>query len=252
MKKPGRPSNRRRKASPSARLRPFWVPIALALALVAGAAAFIVAWPGFDPAHVDVTGNRTVPRGDILARAAIAPHVNMWLQSPRAIARRIEALPYVRSAHVFRIPPSTVVVAVNERTPFAVVRSGAQSVLVDRDLRELALDPADSALPQFALRRPDADFEVGGFLADPSAIAMRDDYDAMIAAHVVPVRLSFDRFGGLVATVRGGVRILLGNDDDLSKKLSLVDPILAQVVRKQRHVAAVDLRAPGTPVVVFK
>ena len=74
----------------------------------------------------------------------------------------------------------------------------------------------------------------------------------MIAAHVVPLELTFDRYGGLVATVRGGIRILFGDDADLEKKLTLVNPILSQLVRARGRVDAVDLRAPSTPVLVYK
>jgi cell division protein FtsQ len=242
---------RRRKVSATARLRPFWIPIAVIGIIAVAAGAFVVAWPGFEPKYVAVTGNRLVPRSEILARAAVAAHINMWLQNTGAMATRIEAIPYVASVGVYRLPPASIVISVRERTPFAVVRSGQRVVLVDRDLRVLQDAPYDSTLPQFVLK-PGVALDAGRFLTEPSAVAMRDDYDAMIAAHVVPLELSFDRFGGLVATVRGGVQILLGDDADLTKKLALVDPILAQIVRKQRHVSAVDLRAPGTPVLVFK
>jgi len=251
MKK-GRPANRRRKASAAARVRPYWIPIAIAAVLLAGGAAFVVAWPGFVPSRIDVVGNRVVPRAEILADAAVARRVNMWLQSPGSISARVEKIPYVAVAHVYRLPPSSVIISVKERVPFAVVRSGPRAVLVDRELRVLQPAPLDSTLPSFVLRAPDVELDPGSFVTAPGAVALRADYDAMIAAHVIPIRLAFDRFGGLVATVRGGVRVLLGDDGDMDEKLSLVDPILAQVVRKQRRVATVDLRAPGTPVIVFK
>lgn len=232
-------------------MRPFWLPIAIGLLLVSAAVGFAVTWPGFEPTRIDVTGNAVVPRAQILQRAGVAPHVNMWLQNTRAMATRVEAIPYVAGTRVYRLPPSTVIVAVRERVPFALVQGVAATVLIDRDLRVLQL--ADGrALPEFVLPERDLALEPGRFLTDPKAVAMRDDYEAMIAAHVVPLKLEFERYNGLVATVRGGVRILLGDDADLAKKLALVDPILAQVVRKQQRVAAVDLRAPGTPVLVFK
>jgi cell division protein FtsQ len=244
-------SPRRRKASATARLRPFWIPIVgIAVIAIAGG-AFAVAWPGFEPKYVQVAGNRIVSRSEILAHAAVAGRVNMWLQNTGAMATRVRGIPYVDSVAVYRLPPATVVISVSERTPFAVVRSDERAVLVDRDLRVLQPAPDDSTLPQFVLK-PGVVLEPGRFLTEPAAVALRDDYAAMIAARVVPLQLTFDQFGGLVAVVRGGVRILLGDDADLSKKLALVDPILAQVVRKQRRIAAVDLRAPATPVLVFK
>jgi hypothetical protein len=46
--------------------------------------------------------------------------------------------------------------------------------------------------------------------------------------------------------------VLLGDDEDIEKKIALIDPILAQTAKAGRHVATLDLRAPNTPVVVYK
>ncbi|HEY1653699.1 MAG TPA: FtsQ-type POTRA domain-containing protein [Candidatus Tumulicola sp.] len=251
MKK-GRPPGRRRKPSPTARVRPFWVPIAVAALTSLGAGAFVVSWSGFRPRQIVVTGNAIVPRAEILARAAISGNVNMWLQNTGAIADRVRTIPYVSSARVFRLPPASIVIVVRERVPFAVVASGDSVAAVDRDLRVLQTVAGDRPMPRFVLDVPEGALQPGRFLTEAKALAMRDDYEAMIAAHVVPLQLQYDRYDGLVATVRGNVRILFGDDGDLEKKLPLVDPILAQVVRKQQRVAAVDLRAPRTPVLVFK
>jgi cell division protein FtsQ len=250
--KPPRKSPRRQKKSPAARLRPFRVLFAFAALLLAGAIAALVTWPGFSPRDVVVSGNRIVPTAEILQRAAIAPHVNMWLQDPRAIASRVESIAYVDTASVRRIPPVTMRIAVTERTPFALLRSGSSAAIVDRSLRVLALaatsDPSD--LPVLTANSG-VPLVVGSSVTDPAVTNLRDDYLAMVDAHVIPVALRLDRYGGLIAVVRGGVQVLLG-DGDLEKKLPLVDPILAQIASKQRRVAAIDLRAPGTPVLVYR
>jgi cell division protein FtsQ len=235
-----------------ARLRPFWVLFAIAVVAVAVLGTFAVFWPGFDPKEVEITGNRVVTRADILAQADIAPDRNLWLQSGRAIQRRIERIPYIATAHVHRFFPASVLIDVTERTPFAIVHDADAKALVDHDLRvlESPVTAASSQLPVLTVRGY-FDVEPGKFLNVPAVLTLRDAYDTMVAAHVVPTALALDRFGGLVATVRGNIQVLLGDGDDLNKKLALVDPILAQIVRKQRHVAAIDLRAPNTPVLVY-
>lgn len=242
---------RRSKASAAARLRPFWALIILGVFVVAALSVFCITWPGFAPRAVTVGGNKVVPRAEIVGRAGVSTHLNLWLQNPHAIATRIEAIPYVERADVHRVPPATIAIWVTERSPFAILRSGDDEAVIDRTLRVLGPVPPGIALPVFELgnvRLPDP----GTFVTSPRAAALRNDYDALVGAHVIPVSLRFDRFGGLVATMSDGIRVLLGDDDDLSTKLRLIDPILAQVVRKSRRVAAVDLRAPGTPVIVYK
>lgn len=225
--------------------------IALCALLVLVALAVAAVWPGFDPKTVGVTGNERVPRSEILDRAAIASDQSMWFQSVGAISRRIEAIPYIASASVRRLPPASILILVSERTPFAVVQSGDDAAVVDRDLRVLQEATGAQTLPVFSVK-PGLALVPGAFLTQTGIVTLRDDYEAMIAAHVSPRELELDRFGGLVATMRDGIRVLLGDENDFGKKLALVDPILSQVVANQRQVAAIDLRAPAAPVIVYR
>jgi hypothetical protein len=52
--------------------------------------------------------------------------------------------------------------------------------------------------------------------------------------------------------MRGGLRLLFGSESDMSGKVRLAQAILAQVVGHQSRVAAVDLRAPAAPVLVYR
>jgi cell division septal protein FtsQ len=244
-------ARRRRKKSPAARLRPFWILIVLMLALATAAGYLFVTWPGLFPQSIVVTGERVVSRGEILAKAQIEMHRNLWLQSPRAMEARIERIPYIATAAVHRIPTANVAIEVTERTPFAILTSGGASVLVDHDLRVLQPDDGTQALPRIVVGKTIA-LTPGTFVRDSDARELRDDDDTLVAGHVVPATLSQDKYGELVVTMHNGIRILLGDDDDLQKKVRMIDPILSQLGRSSRPIAAIDLRAPNTPVVVYK
>ncbi len=246
---PTRSKVRRSKSSATRQLRQFWIVIAVAVGVAVVGGGLAITWPGFQPRTIVVSGNRSVSRAEIVGRSGISTHVNMWLQNPRAIAARIASIPDIGSVRVYPIPPATVRIWVTERTPFAIARAGAQEAVLDRDLRVLSDDAPVATLPVFLLDEKTA-LEPGMFLHQADAFALRDDNDALLAAHVAPIELSFDRYGGLIAVVRGGVKILFG-DGDLEKKVALVNPILAQVGGK-RHIAAIDLRAPSTPVVDYR
>ena len=242
---------KRRKKNAAARLRPFWILIGFLILLGVAAATGAVLWPGFTPKAIDVSGNHNASRAEIVAKAAIAPNVNIWLQNPRAIEARVASIPYVGAVHVHRVPPATIAIDVTERIPFAVVTEGSQAVLVDRDLRVLQAANAPSDLVTFTLRSG-SDLSPGVFLKTADAIRFKTSYDELIAARVVPIALGYDKFDGLVATMRGGIRVMLGDDDEMARKIALIDPILAQVVRKGKPADAIDLRAPNTPVVDYK
>ncbi len=243
-------AQKRRRKSPGARLRPFWMLFAV-LAVAAGVGLYYAAtWPGFFPKHVSVSGNRLVTSRRILAQAQIASDSNLWLQNMGAAERRIEAIPYVKDASIHRLLPADAHIVITERAPFAVVRSGSEKVLVDHDLRVLQDDDGSVSVPLMVVKTviPPA----GAFIRDVSVQRLRNDDDALAQAHVAVRSLRFDRFDDLVATTRGGISLLLGDDDDLAKKTPLIDPIISQVSAGGRRLAALDLRAPNTPVVVYK
>lgn len=248
-------SARRRKRSAAARIRPFWMPIALGGAAVVIALVVAALWPGFDPEVINVSGNQRVSSGQILSRAAIASHESIWLQNTGAIEARIEAIPYIATASIHRIPPSAIAIEVRERVPFAILRSGDDAVVVDRALRVLApagdAEADAGARPVFVVK-PGLDLAMGRFATTRDALSLRDAYDAMAAKRIEPLELSLDRFGGLVVTLPGGLRLLLGSETDLERKLGLAQAILAQLVHDRRRVAAIDLRAPATPVLIYR
>jgi cell division septal protein FtsQ len=242
---------RRRKPSLTARVRPFWVPIILVAAVIAAALVAAAMWPGFYPRRIVVSGNSQVSRPEILARAHVSPNRSIWLQNTGAMRRRIEAIPEIATASILPMPSGVLRIRVTERRPFAILRNRAESVVVDRALRVLMPTSGDESLPEFTVEGS-AELTPGEFVATTSTLALRDAYDAMAARHITPAGLSFDRYGGLVVTLRNGLRVLIGQQNDLAQKLTLVDAILMQVVRSQRRIAAIDVRAPGTPVVVYR
>lgn len=242
---------RRRKPSAAARIRPFRLAIgAVGTLAVAGLAALAV-WPGFFPKDVTVAGNHRVNRDEILARAAISAHESIWIQSTGAMARRIERIPYIRRATVHRVPPASLRIVVTERTPLLELRLPSGDWLADRDLRILQPAYGDAGLPVLILST-DVSVDSGSYLRGSQATRLRDAYERLAAHGIVASQLRLDRFGGLVVTIQGGMQLLLGGDEDLDRKIVLANAILAQVVPKQRRVAAIDLRAPGAPVLVYR
>jgi cell division protein FtsQ len=238
---------RRRRSRPGAALRPFWFVGVALLAVVAAGAYFLITWPGFHPKHVRVTGNHLVSTAEILQRAHVARGRNIWLQSAGAIATRVEAIPYVRTVRVHRIPPADVVIAVTERKPFAVVRSGGESALVDDVLRVLQPAPASTTLPVIAVNPPVA-LVPGRFLRQQRVAAMRATLISLREHDLNVIEVDDDQ-GDVTAVLAGGVRVLLGDQNDVGAAIPLVEPILTRFALLGRFVASIDLRSPSTPVV---
>lgn len=247
MSRPRKPVARR-KRSAADRLKPFWILLVLFIAVFGLGGYYATTWPGFRAHQIAVVGNRRVTAKNILHHAAINRRINIWLQNMRAAADRVATIPNVGQVTIRRAFPATVTIVVHERFPFAVIRSGSSTIVIDRDLRVLDTKPGPS-LPRFVLRIQTP--APGKSVRDDRVVRLRDDYEQLETAHVIVTSLRYDRFGDLAAVTPRGVQLLLGGDDEeFARKVSLIGPILSQTAGKK--IAAIDLRAPGTPVVRYK
>jgi cell division septal protein FtsQ len=228
--------------------------VVVVLAFVVWGGWRIEALPMFRDTSVTVTGLSPashVSRADVLARAALDPQGNVWLLDRGAIERRIEAIPYVASAHVSVRPPASVTLEISERAIDGCVRDGSQIATIDGDRRVLAAGCDRPSAPLYEIRGP-IDARAGTFLQSPELIALQNDRKVLAPAGDSYRSYAHDTYGELEATLRDGIVVKFGDDDDLERKQSLVGPILAQVSGEGRPVSALDVRAVATPVVEYR
>jgi cell division protein FtsQ len=230
-------------------MRVFAFFITLAL-LASGYMGFRVAtWPGFDAKHIVVIGNVHVSAAEVLKRAAIPNNRNIWLFGKHAAEARIDALPWIRTAQIHRTLPASVHIVVFERMPAACVHSASARYLVDATAHVIETDCTafrnlvDIDWQKLPLQHP------GGVLEGDVVRRLLRDATSLRDQSLDPVLVGLDRFGGLDATLRGGLRVRFGDDRDVARKASLVEPILQAYGARTRDVAVIDLRAPTTPVV---
>jgi hypothetical protein len=249
-----RPLPRRRKASLAARVRPFWI---LGIVLIAGLSWGLYALAGapwFRVARVgiEVPLGSPVSREQVRGAAAIGSDANVWLLRTGAMARRIEAIPYVDRATVHRgqFPQPFVELSATVRRPSACLRGGGREVTIDASARVLQ---AGCALPGAA--RIDAGRDrlpaPGAWIADPDVNRLLADARVLADAELAVRNLGRDRWGGLEAVDVTGLTLRFGDDADLAAKAALVAPVRTGIGSKRR-LRAIDLRAPATPVVQFR
>lgn len=251
MKTSPRTLRRRKKPSLLARVRVFWLLIVVILAGIGYGAYSLASLPQLrvHAILVNVSGD-TVTEAAVLDAAHIDRDANAWLLDTRAIATRIEAIPYVARAHVSRRLPATIAITVTERVPFACVHDGTRIVTIDDTPRILQEGCAVLTLPQIDARNAPLDVP-GKRIDDADITTLLADLGTLAAAHVTVRSVSHDRFDGLDAVDPLGVRLRFGSDADLAKKAALVGPVRA-ATRSSRKIRVIDLRAPGTPIVEFE
>jgi hypothetical protein len=250
----GRALPKRRKPSLAARVMPFWiVGLALVALLVWGGTLLArSSWFTVTRVGVDVPLGSPVSRERVRAAAAIGRDANVWLLNTRAIARRIEAIPYVDRASVHRgqFPQPFVELTATVRRPTACLRGAGGEVTIDATSRVLQTGCATTALALINAGTAKVPAP-GGTVANAEIARLLGDAQVLADASLAVRSLGRDRWGGLEAVDVTGVTLRFGEDGDLAKKALLVEPVRAGIGKK-RPVRAIDLRAPGTPTVEFR
>lgn len=102
------------------------------LLLVIGAMSGCIFSPKFNITNVGVSNNINVSTGEILSTADVPLGVNIFNISDRKIISQVEALPYIKSAKLYRKFPSTVILKVEEREPYAIVKYLESFAIADK------------------------------------------------------------------------------------------------------------------------
>ena len=200
---------------------------------------------------VTVMGASAVSDSEITAAASIQPGDSLVRMSTSAAADRIEALPRVGRADVYRTWRRDVVIEVVERIPVLQAAAGGLQprwVLIDREGVVIGAGD-DASLPEIVLRG--APPSLGAHVGDNTALAnaysvwrglsgpLRTDVHRYIANSQDELRLE----------LRRGVIINFGRAERIDEKVRAIGAVLADIA--QREIVEIDVRAPSRPVVVL-
>jgi len=226
--------------------------LAGAALLAFGAVAYVVARQSslFALETLDVRGGTPAIRAEV--RAALADEVGTSLLrvGDSELARRLAALPDVRSFTFDRSFPHTLRVVVRRERPVLVVRRvpGRDAFLVAASGRVLRLlpHPRLSHLPRLWVRS-DVRPTVGGALPPAMLDAARATAAAAAVRLPAGVRLVRETRAELTLVLASGLEVRLGDAGDLRLKLAIARRVLA-ALGPGVTAGYVDVSVPERPV----
>jgi cell division protein FtsQ len=187
---------------------------------------------------IDVTGASRVSTARVIARGHLDEPTNaLWLDE-RAVERRLERHPWISDARVSVALPSTVRVAVVERTPLAVATDRFGAVYVAADGTALGRADDDAGLPLIE--------STGGRDAAAAALGVMP---AGLRAAVASVTVIDD--GSLEIRLHDDSTVKYGSAERLAAKALVLARILAWADANGEQLTGVDVSAPGAPAVAF-
>lgn len=214
--------------------------------LVAGALA-IERSPLVELAEVEVVGVERLSEDDVRLAAALPLGTSTLRLDLAAADRRVEELPWVRSADIRRRDPLTVRISIEERRPVMTVAAAGRRVLVDADGMVMGEGGAES-LPVLALATgpiPRPGDELTRHPAAWNALAVYTGLPGPLRPQVQRVDAVGPDEAELV--LRSGTRVRFGRADRLDEKARTLGALLDELDVPAR---TIDVRAPSNPVIV--
>ena len=218
------------------------------IAAVFVAAVVALAWgltftPLFHAKVVRVEGTKRLSTRQVMRIAQVTPRVNVFHLDTSAAVRRLEQSPWVAAAAVTVQLPSTVVIAVTERTPVSLVRDQGGGV---------SLVAADGVVVGAATGREPMPL-IGG--ADVAAIpdAAVIHAGALAAGSMSPQlrseagSIEVGPDGSLLVLLRTGVAVSYGQPSDLQAKEQALEAVLTWAQQQGKKVVAIDVTVPAAP-----
>lgn len=209
----------------------------LVLAILAGAAWALLGSSLLVVRHEEVTGNKLVPAGRVLAAADIRRGTPLASVNTAAAARRVEQIAQVLTARVTRSFPDTVVITVRERTPALAVASAGRFALIDGSgvtIRWSGTKPAGMPV----LRLPPA--QLRGNPGVRAVVTILGRLPRKLRRQVVSV--SAGAPAAVTLTLRSGVTVIWGSPGQDASKAAEVAVLL------RTHARYIDVSDPAAAV----
>jgi cell division protein FtsQ len=179
--------------------------------------------------RVEIVGAHYVAPSDILSRLNVDTTISVWAPT-KPLAARVARYPEVRSVVVHRKLPGTLVVEITERVPVALVPANGGLRVYDERGVLLPIDPARVTVDvPVLMQRDTALLRLLG--------AVRVGMPGLYARVSSVRRVGRDEL--LLMLKTGPVRAM---QDVTLARLAEIDPVEADLARRQVRVAEIDLR----------
>lgn len=243
--------DRRRSVSRQrGRRRSGLVLIAVLVLAAAGAFLWLRSSDVFAVKQVTATVTQCVSKEDIAQAASPAVGESLLRLSTQEIEQALMALPYVRSAKVYREFPNTLQVSLDEYEPVARLKGSGDALwLIGDDGRvlEKAKAPRGVSLPliiSVASTEPVVGKSVSGSVADALSLVALLETEEVVAALPEVRQIEVSSSGGLTLRLERDMELRLGQATRLEDKLRVAAVMMKQYLSHDDQIEYMDVSVP--------
>ncbi len=208
---------------------------------------------------VAVGGTQMLSPDEIRDLSGVPIAENLFLTSFARTRENLKKITAIKSFHLYRIPPGTVIIKIEERKPIAVLLFENKSAIIDdagyilNRNPNLTLNVANMTDLPVISGIGASEYEGEERIA-PRASALIVDIIAELSSLLGSRRLQLTPggFEKISFSLDDILLVKLGRNEDVRRKMDIFKALLSQVNGKWSAVEYIDVRYPDNPVVKYK
>jgi cell division protein FtsQ len=220
---------------------------------------FILSLPIWRIQDVVVSGTKLLSSEEIKDLSGVPISENLFLTSFARVRNNLRQITAIKSFHVYRLPPATVYIKIEERQPVAVVILRDKSAIIDEAgfvlnrTPGLTLNLADMADLPVVSGVASTDVSADGQI-NPHLSRLITDIILDLAKRLGSPRIQLETggFERITFKLDDLLKVKIGRDEEIRRKMEVFKALLKVIEGKWGTVEYVDVRYPDNPVIKYK
>jgi len=254
VKKPIKKSSKKSPRKSSKRLKYF---LFILLLIACTVVLFLPIW---ETKRVIVEGSHIVSKDLIKQKAAVKLGENIFFADKSVICANVRKIPQIKTVSVSGKLPTSILISVQERKPFAVAVIDGRNIIIDdegvvlgemekiakiKNIADIGSLPMVTGLSQTSYKNKRINKNI---VKDISKVVF--EINKSFAGRKASINM--EKTEEIEIMLDESLKLKIGDVDDIDKKLGVFNTIMTNLGDKQKSVEYVDLRAINNPAVKFR
>jgi len=232
----------------------------LTIVIISILSGFILSLPIWRICSVKVAGINYLPEAKILGTAKIPQGENIFLIDIDEVKARFSNMIQIKEIKIKRKLPSTIVIDIKERTPYAIVVIGGATSLVDEDGYIIAGKSLSSSIYRLDISKYPVirgvnkkNLEKGMRLDQKDRAFVRAALEMLSKfIDISAIQIEVGDREDIVIYIEDILKVKIGAPSDIERKIKIIKAMRDSVQGKWTKIIYIDVRVPDSPVIKFR
>jgi len=232
----------------------------LTIVIISILSGFLLSLPVWQISSVKVTGISYLPEAKMISTAKIPQGENIFLIDLDEVRARFSKVIQINEIKIKRKLPSTIVIEIKERSPYAIVVIGGATFLVDEDGYIIASKSLSSSIYRLDISKYPVirgvnkkNLEKGMRLDEKDRTFVRAALEMLSKfIDISAIQIEVGDREDIVIYIEDILKVKIGTPADIERKIKIIKAIRDSVQGKWTKLSFIDVRVPDSPVIKFR